>query len=314
MSKAIGCEGYTFSMADGQQWCLVPEDEAASRIVKRLISMMGLESGICNGSTKIIYAFRPYGAEGDIVNDTRSYPDFASHPKTGWSMIRQDPIRIWQHPDVPDLVCELMDYDKERFQIENLEFLDFQYMTNSLYPIYEHVMDRGGLTMHSAMVELDGKGAVIAAVAGTGKSTCYRRIEKPWRAVTDEEALVVKVGDRYIMHPMPTWKNYYELGMKEASDVQQQVPLEAMFFLERGLKDEVTPIGKGAAALSVYHSSIELLNKYWLFMTVPEAAVFRKKLFDSACAIAAKIPAYRLRATLTGRFWDEMEKAMRNID
>ncbi|MCM1567438.1 MAG: SynChlorMet cassette protein ScmC [Dehalobacter sp.] len=310
MSETIGPEGYSLTLADGQQWCIIHEDEASEPIVKRLVSIFGLKADNGNGSTKIIVAKRCFGAEGDIVNDSRSYSRFKDYPRDGWLMVRQDPVRIWHHPDIPDMVCELMDYDKEKLHIENLEYLDFQYMVGTLYPIYQRVIDRGGIIMHSAMMELGGKGVVLAAESGTGKSTCYRRIEKPWRAVTDEEALVVKVGDRYIMHPMPTWKNYYELGMKEASNVQQQIPLHAIFFLERGEKDRAFPVGKGKAALLIYQSSIQLLGKYWLFMSMPEAAAFRKKLLDNACNIAASVPAYTLQATLTGRFWEEMEKAL----
>jgi hypothetical protein len=36
----------------------------------------------------------------------------------------------------------------------------------------------------------------------------------------------------------------------------------------------------------------------------------RLKLFDNACELARKIPAYRLRITKSGRFWEEIEKVL----
>jgi len=41
-----------------------------------------------------------------------------------------------------------------------------------------------------------------------------------------------------------------------------------------------------------------------------EEILLKKKLIDNASKIARAIPTYKLRASLTGRFWEEMEKIL----
>jgi hypothetical protein len=41
-----------------------------------------------------------------------------------------------------------------------------------------------------------------------------------------------------------------------------------------------------------------------------EERAIKEKIFENACALAGTMPAFRLRVSLEGRFWEEMERVL----
>ena len=273
--------------------------------------MLGLQ--VCGGSDEVqmIFIRGNFDSEAKPVLDTSRYPELSNFPGDGWSTIKIGSVRIWEHAEVPDLVCELFDKDLRRnIDYNSMESADTWRIIYSFYPIINSVVKAGGTVTHCAMFELDGKGALIAAKSGTGKSTCYRRIERPWHAISDEQALIVRVGEGYHLHPTPTWSDFVERGLDYSRDIQWTTPLSAFFFLEQAKEDEVVPLGKGKAAMEIYNSSEQMCRKYILSLGKEQQVAFRNRLLDNAFEISRRVPSFMLRATLNGRFWDEMAKVL----
>lgn len=184
-------------------------------------------------------------------------------------------------------------------------------MRYSLYPIYQKAQDLGGLPFHAGLVESDGKGVLLAASRNIGKSTCCRRIPNPWDVLCDEEALVMRTDqEQYVAHPFPTWSDYLMKRSERTWDVQRYVPLSAIFFLERGETDEAIPIGQGEAAVQINNSVTQVLLRTHHYLDREEVKVSRKKLFDNGCDLAGAVPAFKLRVSLKGRFWEEIEEVL----
>jgi SynChlorMet cassette protein ScmC len=94
-----------------------------------------------------------------------------SLPKTGWSNHDQKHCQIWTHPKSKTVVFEINQ--------ETTSSINIIRMWTLLDIIYQQIIGKGGFPIHSALVKKRGKGVIIAAHGGTGKSTCCRRIPPP---------------------------------------------------------------------------------------------------------------------------------------
>ena len=172
-------------------------------------------------------------------------------------------------------------------------------------------MSIGGLPFHAGLAELHGRSVLFAAQGDTGKSTACRRLPDYWNTLCDDEALVVMSEQReYRTHPFPTWSDYLCKGEVGTWDVQYSVPLSGIFFLEQSETSEVVPLGTGEAAVLIGESAAQVCYKFWKDVDIEDQRRFRSDIFSNACEIAARIPAYRLRASLHGNFWEEVENVL----
>jgi SynChlorMet cassette protein ScmC len=104
-----------------------------------------------------------------------------------WSVRDPGPVRIWSTNGVSDKVIELSYLSSKELQTISMSF--------ALIPVYHGVISNEGLPFHAALVAWNGSGVLIAARGDGGKSTCAARIPKPWEAVCDDEAVIVRGGD-----------------------------------------------------------------------------------------------------------------------
>jgi len=301
---------YCLRLADGQCWRLVATRETGP-FVEKMARMMGLQAcGQVEGG-RMIFIRRDHFSKENPVPEYAMNPEFDGLPRDGWSAINHMDLRVWQHDDTSDIVCELLDREVMQGPArKNAGAADIWRIKESLVAIVGSIVDSGGAVMHAAMFDLDGRGALIMGKSGSGKSTCYRRIGQPWQAWADEEALVVKAGDRYLMHPMLTWSDFIERGQDYTRAVERYTMLSAIYCLEQASEDAVVPMGKGEAAANIYTSSEQMCKNYYIRMEPVEMVAFRERLMTNAMEISRRVPAFTLRATLTGRFWEEMEKVL----
>jgi SynChlorMet cassette protein ScmC len=184
-------------------------------------------------------------------------------------------------------------------------------MWNALYPIYQKSIGRGGLPFHAALIEKKGAGVLLAASGDTGKSTCCRRLAANWTPLCDDEALVIADKEkRFRAHPFPTWSDYMYRGSDNTWDIQYSVPLCGVFFLEQSDTDETIALGQGEAAALVNKSVTQVCEKYWRTGSREFQRNFRRQVFNNAYALAKNIPAFKLRVSLNGRFWEKIEQAL----
>jgi len=224
-------------------------------------------------------------------------------PTGGWSGVDFGALRLWTHNELPDIVCEISHASSHR--------VDIVKMWTALYGIYLRSFDSGGLILHGALVERNGKGVLLAGPGGAGKSTLSRRLPPDRHVLSDDQSLVVLDDqNRYLAHPVPTWSDHLWRESEQNWNIQYHVPLAAIFFIEQAASDKVVPIGQGQAAVRINDSCTEAINPVWWHMDMKEKTDIKKKIFDNASDMARAIPAYILRNSLNGCFWDEMEKVL----
>jgi len=184
-------------------------------------------------------------------------------------------------------------------------------MWNALYPIYRESIDQGGLPFHAGLVELDGRGIILAGPGDTGKSTCCSRLPDYWNPLCDDEVLVVLDNEgNFRAHPFPTWSDYLWGESEKTCNVQRSVPVSGVFFIEQSQIDEALPLGQGKSAVYMNESATQVCRRFWRGADNEYKRTFRKNMFNNACKMAKKIPAFRLRVSLHGRFWEEIERVL----
>lgn len=213
--------------------------------------------------------------------------------------------RIWQHPSHKDIYVEL---NVDRIFEAGMEIMT---MFNVWKIIHKHYTDNGSTPFHAAFAELDNKGILITAPGSTGKTTSYHRLPNYWNKYADDLALVVKAGgDNYNVHPLPTWSDYVIREERTTFRVEHSVPLKGIFFLEQSNKDEVEEINQGIAVMEIFNSLKSNSERLLPRMDNQERQVTYRKLLDTSIDLAKTIPCYRLKATLHGEFWKEIEKVL----
>lgn len=189
-----------------------------------------------------------------------------------------------------------------------------------LYPAYRDVLERGGIPVHAALVEKDGMGYLIAGSSGKGKSTCCRRIGDGWRCHCDDESLIVPDprGPRYgyRVHPIPTWSTFIFNGPSDKTwQSMRSFPLKGIFYLDQADTDEVALFPNEAFKAGFLNDAVlQFWHRYSNFFHASLKKQIHTIIFRNACAIAAAVPAWMLKAALDGRFWKAMETVIEGED
>lgn len=297
---------YFLKLSDGQSWQLTapPGKREAADFLGKFASIMELKPSGPYDIEKIFFCGK---------DDFLSIKDFcikkylahgSGEGNKGWFVYDHKTLRVWSHAQIPDVICEICDNGTHDVEILNMWF--------ALQPIFQKAQDRGGLPMHAALLELAGKGILISARGKTGKSTCCRRVPGYWKVLADDETLIVHSNEEgYKAHPFPTWSDYLWRNSEKRWQVESSALLSAIFFLEQAEANEILAIGKGEAAALINHSANQVCDKFWRWSDKATKTMQVKRLFDNACAMAKTVPAYKLRASLNGRFWEEIERVIR---
>jgi SynChlorMet cassette protein ScmC len=300
-------DNYSFRLADeiGWQLMVASADHKVSEFVEKFAGIVGLRSTQEEGLRKIFF-LRP-----DELRHMQDSPCISllspalDNTNGGWIVYDHKSLKVWCHETGPDAICEVCDNSTHDEEIMN--------MWIALQPIFQQAQKTGGLPLHGALLELDGKGIIIAAPGATGKSTCCRRVPDYWNPLCDDELLVVIDKERgYLAHPFPTWSDYLWKRSEKTWDVEYSVPVQAVFFLQQAETDEVVAVGSGHAAILINNSATQVCRKFWKKADDGHRRELNQQLFSNACEMAKVIPAYTLKATLDGRFWEEIERELRH--
>lgn len=290
--------GYPLRLGNSLWWYITADSKGLEPWVDELARMMGLNVSKGNDGTKLIYSF-----DNDENTDLDHHEIRGAQDNDGWKCLDLNTLCVWYHDDIPDIICKVKPFDSRETEIVN--------MWNALYPIYRESINRGGLPFHAGLVELDGRGVVLAAPGDTGKTTCCSRLPDYWNPLCDDEALVVVDNEgNFRAHPFPTWSDYLWRGSEKTWNVQRSVPLCGVFFIEQSEVDKAVALGEGKAAVYMNESATQVCRKYWRRADNEYQRTFRRDLFVNACEMAKRVPAFRLRVNLHGRFWEEIERAL----
>lgn len=281
---------YRLPLSDGTVWSI----KAISSIQHWLddfADIMGLEA-----STNSI-------ANREILFIELGSNNLTQKLDNNWSFIKQGKVyKIWYNQNDPRLFIEL-----------NREFIDHPEiriinMWSTLKAIYRYYAENGGGPAHAALAAFKGKGIIICAPGGTGKSTCIERLPDKWEKLSDDNALIVsdKKGF-YRVHPMPTWSDHLWKTKDSRINPTKSVLLNAVFFLAQSNIDKVNKLPSAFSAQYLYKSFLQIWQNYFTKLSDAEKRIMNSNLFDNACLISKRIPCYDLEATLQGKFWEEIE-------
>ncbi|MBI5439654.1 MAG: SynChlorMet cassette protein ScmC [Deltaproteobacteria bacterium] len=276
--------GYRLALGGGPAWTIVA-DAGAAEWLDEFARILQLPACSPGGASRLIVT-RDAPREGSaapVVRESRF-------------------VRFFQRPGSPDVTCVIggkENHVKEHYKMWEL-----------LLPVHESVGRRGGMPFHAALLEKDGAGVLLSACGGTGKSTCARRAPAPWRALSDDECLIVRNGDAgYLVHPLPTWSVYLRKLAAPVWDVGTAVRLAGIFFLKQADRDEAVPLGAGEAVLRAYDAGQQVCQ-YGLLAGGKGERQVNARMLDNAGELVRRVPAYTLGVSLAGSFWEEIERVL----
>ncbi len=260
----------------------------------RLAYIMRLEEGCLEDCSRIHFRLK---SESGLSCFT---------PREDWTLWDHGNVRVWFHNAKPDVVCEV-----DNSQGHDSEIINMWY---ALHPVYLGGIRSGGLPLHAALIGRKGGAVILAGPSGTGKSTCCRRVVPPWRALCDDVALIVR-GEKgeYRAHPFPTWSDYLWHRAENRWNVQDSVPLRAVFFISHAETEACRPMVKAMAACRVSGSAAQVCEKFWQKRDGEPRRVLTNGIFSNACEIVKTIPAFELGVSQHGKFWEEIERAIEGL-
>lgn len=292
---------YSFRLGNGYGWYFIATPGTFS-FAKKLAGVLGLKPGRTARLPKFIIIQEGLGRK----YLKKLVPDLGRHfPGQGWISQDTKTIKLWHNVRSSDVICELGKASHPGLLVD--------WITQIVYLLYLQLYNQGCFPLHTALIEKNGKGYLLVATGNTGKSTCCRRVPAPWKALCDDEALIVLGKDnRYRVHPFPTWSVCFKTQCTWGWQTEKSVPLSAIFFLKQAKKDRVIPVKPGQAAWRIYHSAKEAYQRNWMW---PKGAgrSFFPQILDSSFKLVRAIPAYILKASLHGRFWEKIEEVKNKI-
>jgi SynChlorMet cassette protein ScmC len=221
----------------------------------------------------------------------------------GWHIRTSPFLELWRRPAARQIICVLHE-TKNFFQVK-------EQMRCALFPVYDLTLRRGGLPLHGALVERDGRGVLLVGRSGVGKSTACRRLPPRWNVLGDDLALAVRRAEGgFAVHPLPTWSAVGPNLEKRAWDVKRGVHLSAVFFLTQAAEDEILPAGRAMATVILADAAMTIFQSVRMKDRSVEKKLLGGNVFANAAAMTKSVPTYILRLSLTGRFWEKIEEVL----
>jgi SynChlorMet cassette protein ScmC len=284
---------YELRLDDGTRWLLRPTAETEDWL-GRFASILGVPAVSCDGGARTVTFRRSSG-----MKRIPGGHDMQAREQAVWDFSRIPGAILEGEPAGREVACFLPRAANDEMEIEG--------MRHVLLPLYLETLCRGGFPVHAALVERNGRGVLLAGRGGIGKSTCCSRLRAPWAGLADDLALVVRdASGEYRAHALPTW-SALRAGSEGAWDVRRSVPLEAIFFLVQAVADGAVPAGRGEAAVACRRSAMEVIWSVGPFKLEGDTLNVARRVFENAAAFSLALPAYLLRVSLTGRFWEKIE-------
>ncbi len=300
--RPTAAQHYDVALADGSHWRFIA-DEGAKDWLAELALIGGFETAPSQPTHWIHFSTVP-----DLKTEQLPKQASTESPaRSSWQVYTHGGIhRIWRHRTQPKAHIQLV----QRF----LDHREIRYinMASALREIHRHGLVNGGSPLHGALAALDGRGTIICAAGGVGKSTCCRRLPAPWEPLCDDQSLVIKdAHGNLAAHPLPTWSEYLFGDRKQTWRLGRSVALKAVFFLEASPHDEVAPIaGAADRTVKLLEAAQQVWAAPWARLEVTEKRQQAHQLLDNLSAASRQLPAFHLRATLEGTFWQGMATAL----
>lgn len=277
--------GPNLTLADGMQWCLLPQDESAAQVVALVAKTMQLRPDV--DGRPLLVSVRP----------------------------ETETIQFEVNGAGPALCTLAPPADQDALTVDAMKLA---------LVIAHAALPRGGMLLHGGLAELPpnapgAPGGVLLAGPGTvGKSTASRRLPPPWRSLCDDATLVVRDGaGQYWAHPWPTWSRYFTYsapaGPDDRWDTQRAVPLRSILFLSQDPEDRATPVPLPAAIAMLTESVVQVSRPIERGLIPAERQALYIQRLAAIKTLAAVVPAFSLQLSLTGLFWNEITRVMADL-
>jgi SynChlorMet cassette protein ScmC len=294
---------FTLALADGARWLIRAGDTGAARVVSALATAMQLQpTGTSEAGERI-----PGRELLVTVRSERGAP----------------PVNL-RGPG--PAICALPALTNDAMLTINMARVGLA--------IAREAQSHGGLLLHAALAEppsalseplppraggeRGGGGGIILAGPGTvGKSTASSRLPPPWCSLCDDTTLVVRDSQgRYWAHPWPTWSRFYSYNDDPPPggswNVQRAIPLRAIFFLSQSLDDRTEPIHIPQATTMLMEAAQHVSSAMTRRLNLEHVHALHREQLAAAKALARAIPAYILHISLTGAFWEGIERVLQD--
>ena len=299
-------KAYDLTFAPDIRFRFMASPEAAGAL-QLMVQVMGLKPA--SGTDSPVLFFTRSAPSCPHFSQTTVFSPFDMANETvteAWGSVDFPFMRMWISTSTRHILCQLLYWDSVTSNIARIK--------GALNPVYLTLIQQGGLPIHGALIQFKDKGLLFLGQSGVGKSTACARMTGSFIPLSDDEALILKKGDGFYGHPIPTWSGFQnEQSVIASTHVEKEVEITALFFLKQGAETQITPMGRGEAAVRICQASLELLATYPLFSKTHGLQVRRKILFDTACDMAQKIPAHTLFLSLSHDFMGAVAETIRLI-
>jgi SynChlorMet cassette protein ScmC len=274
----------SLTLADGSSWAIVAADNYGVELADSLARTMQLGPASRNDKNMVVIK-----NGGTVVTKKHFLP---AAFKMCSSTIHNEPT-----------ICQVnATKDNDAFAV--------QLMQLSLI-FCRRAEAQGGVFVHGALAEKDGKGVILAGPGDTGKTTASRRLPFPWKSLSDDCTLVVKdANGKYHAHPWPTWSTFMFGGSGGSWNVQHSIPLKGIFILSQSATDRVEPVGQGQSACMINETAeqawMSLLNN----IEYEQLAAMSLQRFNNICELVKTVPTHLLHFSRNGSFWEEIEQEL----
>jgi len=169
----------------------------------------------------------------------------------------------------------------------------------------------GGVLIHGALAEINGKGVILAGPGGAGKSTASKRLPPTWRSHCDDATLVVMDSEgTYRAHPWPTWSRFWCGEEGGCWNVEYSVPIKGIFYISRSEFDYVEQIEKWKTSTLLMAAAEQVNAVSQRGLSNDEIRKIRLQRFNNICNISTVVPGYLLKMGKDGDFWRKIEEIL----
>lgn len=269
-------------LADGSEWSLTCSESPAKEIVEQLARTMNLNPGI------------------KAQNDVLVTMDPGQEPNKGQVKIHA----------LNQVLIGLVSAIQPSPNASTQNLLMSVVGTTLGYLIQQ---DQGVL-LHAALAERQGCGVLFAGPGGVGKSTTSRRLPLGWRSLSDDASLVIEHQGVFYAHPWPTWSRFFiDGGMSDQWDVQEFVPVKAIFLLDRSKKNYLEGINQAEAAVSLVKSNEQIINSQIQVLNREQRIKLRMQVFETISKLVRTVPVRRLCLGLDDDFGPLLEDFLAGV-
>lgn len=168
-------------------------------------------------------------------------------------------------------------------------------MFNSLLALEKRLLDREGLVLHCAYMDLDGQAVLFSAPSGTGKSTqaeLWRRY-RGTRTVNGDRCLLQKIGDVWFARGWPV------CGSSEIC-FREDLPVRAVVTLSQAPEDRIWRLSPAQAFTQLFSQiTVNRWNR--------EASLRAMELTEQ---LIGAVPVYHLACTMSESAVRALESAL----